>query len=68
MRMINYCQRCGEQDGITTMSRFNTQTICIPCEKLERAHPNYKAAQEAEMAACKRGNYNYHGIGKPGDL
>ena len=68
MRMVTYCQRCGERDGITTMSRFNTQTICIPCETKEKSHPKYKEAQEAELAACKRGNYNYAGIGKPSDL
>jgi len=50
------------------MSRFNTDIICRKCEDLERAHPQYKEAQEAELAACKRGDYNYPGIGKPADL
>ena len=50
------------------MSRFNTDIICDPCEKLERAHPKYREAQEAELAAVKAGNYNFPGIGKPADL
>jgi len=62
------CDRCYQPAQISTMSRFNTDTICVPCEKLEKAHPNYLEAQEAELTACKRGDYNYPGIGKPSDL
>ena len=62
------CIRCGAKSVITTMSRFNTDTICIPCEDKERAHPSYKEAWEAELAEVKGGNYNYAGIGKPEDL
>ena len=51
-----------------TMSRFNTDWICIDCEKKEREHPDYKRASEAELKAVQSGNYNFKGIGKPADL
>ena len=66
--MLNSCARCPDIPSSTIMSRFNTDIICRKCEDLERAHPQYKEAQEAELAACKRGDYNYPGIGKPADL
>jgi hypothetical protein len=50
------------------MSRFNTDTICLVCEKLERAHPDYIEAARAELEALNAGNYNYPGIGLPDDL
>lgn len=62
------CVRCGAQHVITTMSRFNTDIICVPCEDKEKAHPLYEKAWEAELAAVKAGDYNYPGIGKPEDL
>ena len=62
------CVRCKAQDAITTMSRFNTDIICVDCETKERAHPRYQEAADAELAAVKRGDYNYPGIGKPEDL
>jgi len=63
-----YCDRCLQPAQVSTMSRFNTDTICVPCEDKERAHPRYQEAADAEFAACKRGNFNHPGIGKPGDL
>lgn len=62
------CQRCGEETSITTMSYFNTQIICMECDEKERAHPDFKKAQEAEIAQVRAGNYNYEGIGKPRGL
>lgn len=62
------CVRCGARHVITIMSRFNTDIICVPCETKEKAHPRYKEAWEAELAAVKRGDYNFPGIGKPDDL
>lgn len=57
------CHRCGKESMIYTMSRFDTDLICMECEEAERAHPRYKEAVEAEAAACRRGNYNFPGIG-----
>ena len=62
------CQRCYTETTITTMSRFNTQILCMKCLKKEQDHKDYKKAADAELAACKRGNLNYPGIGKPADL
>jgi hypothetical protein len=62
------CDRCYGDAQVSIMSRFNTDTLCTKCEKKERKHPAYKAAADAELRACQAGNYNYPGIGKPGDL
>ena len=62
------CDRCGSDARIFTMSRFNIETICLPCEKKEKAHPAYTVAARVELAAVKAGDYNYPGIGKPVDL
>ena len=57
------CDRCGERtDGVTTMSIFNTDIICMKCEGEERKDPDYKAAKAAEEAEIKKGNYNYGGV------
>jgi len=67
--MRSDCVRCGNKHPFSvTMSRFNTDTICGPCEDKERAHPMYAEAARVELEAVKRGNYNFPGIGKPGDL
>jgi hypothetical protein len=50
------------------MSKFNLDVICFPCKRKEEKHPSYPAAVAAEEAACKRGDYNFPGIGKPEDL
>lgn len=63
------CDRCLDpKPSSTTMSRFNTQIICPPCEDKERAHPDYQRASDAELAEVKRGNMNFRGVGKPADL
>jgi len=62
------CDRCGGDAQTSTMSRFNTETICIPCEVKEKAHPDYAEAARVELEAVKRGDYNYPGVGKPQDL
>lgn len=62
------CTRCNKATSITTMSRFNTQIICMSCEEAERKHPKYAEAAEAEFQACKRGDYNFPGVGLPPDL
>jgi len=57
------CHRCGKESLIHTMSRFNTDLICMECEEAEHAHPRYQEAVETEAAACRRGDYNFPGIG-----
>ena len=65
---MTLCQRCGREALATIMSKFNTQIICMDCKQRERAHPAYKAADEAEVAAVRAGIKNFPGIGKPDDL
>ena len=68
-KVRGFCDRCNQPThNITTMSRFNTETICIPCRDFEKTHPEYKKAADAELAECKSGNMNYEGIGLPNDF
>lgn len=62
------CDRCGMESLITAMSMFNTEMICVACEKKEKCHPKYQYAQEAEHAAIKSGDYNFPGVGLPNDI
>ena len=62
------CDRCGNAAQVSIMSRFNTETLCVPCELKERAHPAFAEAARVELEAVKRGDYNFPGIGKPVDL
>lgn len=56
------CERCGLKTNSTTMSIFNTETICMDCKKCEREDPEYDAASRAESKEVQRGNYNYEGV------
>jgi hypothetical protein len=63
------CDRCGgDLNGVRTMSKFNTDRLCMPCKEKETKHPAYKAADEAEWAAVRSGNCNFMGVGCPPDL
>lgn len=56
------CDRCGEPtNGVTTMSMFNEDVICMSCKEKEKKDPEYKAASRAELDAVKRGERNYKG-------
>ena len=57
------CERCGDQMRTSTMSKFNTQTICIPCASEERQAPGFEHAEAMEDAAVRRGDYNFKGVG-----
>lgn len=62
------CARCLKETLVTTMSKFNTDIICMECKDKERAHPKYQEASDAELRAVKSGDYNFPGVGKPDDL
>ena len=63
MRAEN-CQRCYEPtNGITTMSAFSEEIICMTCKDNERKHPKHKEAVDADIEQIKQGNYNFKGIG-----
>ena len=65
-----HCARCGADLATvgSIMSKFNQDTICMGCKARELAHPDYKAADAAEIAAVRAGNYNFPGIGAPAVL
>ena len=65
---VQKCQRCYQDCYATMMSMFNTDIICMDCKKKEREHPRYKQAVDAECEQIKQGNYNFTGVGVPGDL
>ncbi len=70
MMISNVCNRCQEEirkGQATTMSYFNEDTICMECNKQERAQPDFKKAQAAEHAEVRSGNYNFGGVGLPKD-
>jgi len=49
------CDRCGAEATTTTGSYFNTDTICMECDKIERAHPKFRKAIDTEHEAVKGG-------------
>jgi len=59
------CDRCGKdlRKG-STMSRMNTQVICLECADKEQLAPGYEVAKKAEQDAVLRGDYNFNGIGR----
>ena len=61
--MPTTCDRCRTSTTITTMSKFNTDIICMPCEEDEHRAPGYREACRAETAAVRSGDYNFPGIG-----
>jgi hypothetical protein len=62
------CGRCGCNATHVSMSFFTDELICNDCEKKERSHPKYELAVKKMMAALKKGNFAFTGIGKPSDL
>jgi len=68
MKIVNHCDRCSRELCTWQMSRFNTQHCCVHCIALEKKHPRYQDAYEAELAEVSRGNHNFEGIGLPRDL
>lgn len=58
------CERCHKPtNGITIMSMFNEQVICMTCKNEERQRPDYDKALQADIEEIKKGNYNFKGIG-----
>lgn len=59
------CAHCGTDltKVAHTMSYFNTDTICLPCQQDERDAPGYQAAVLAESDAVRRGQFDFAGVG-----
>lgn len=60
------CHRCGTETDAHTMSRFNTDLICMDCCDAEEQHPDYEHACRVEHEATRQGNWNHPGVGWPG--
>ena len=57
------CDRCGKSTGgVTTMSIFNEDVICMSCKTEEKNDPDYEAACYAEIQAVRNGNHNFKGV------
>ena len=48
------CHRCGADRSAVIMSKFNLETICLPCKKIETKHPLYEEADRAETEAVRQ--------------
>ena len=59
------CQRCYQETCGHTMSMYSTVLICFDCKDKETQRADYKAAEGADIAAIKSGNYNFKGVGEP---
>ena len=46
-----------------TMSKFNTDTVCMPCKEDERLAPGYEHADKIEYEAVRAGVRNFPGVG-----
>jgi hypothetical protein len=57
------CDRCHDRICVTIMSKFNTDTLCLPCKADERRAPGYQDACRAEIDAVRRGALNFAGVG-----
>ena len=58
------CDRCGGSlDGGRILSMFNNDTLCMKCKNEETQRPDYPAAVAADVAAIRRGDFNFKGIG-----
>lgn len=65
---MTICDRCGKDTGVTVVSMFNTDVLCLECKRKERSHPDYDRAASVERTAVRAGDFNFPGIGKPSDL
>lgn len=62
------CERCKSEAVSLKMSFFNNDMCCHECLKKEQSHPKYNEAKEKEIEECKKGNYNFEGVGLPSDF
>ena len=58
------CDRCRKETYATIMSMFNTDILCLDCQEAEQHEPRFEAARQAEEEACRRGDFNFPGIGR----
>lgn len=57
------CARCGCELRVWSMSRFNTDALCVPCVEDEQLAPGYANAAAVEAAHVRAGDVNFPGVG-----
>jgi hypothetical protein len=57
------CARCGRALRVWSMSRFNTDPLCMQCVEDEQLAPGYAEAAAAEAAHVRAGDLNFPGVG-----
>jgi len=62
------CERCNANVKFIRKSMFNPEMICNICHLKETSHPRFEKARQAEQDSISKGEYNFPGIGLPGDL
>lgn len=61
---VEKCQRCNcNTNGVTIMSMFNTDVICLKCKDAEMKRSDYADTVKADIEQIKKGNFNFGGIG-----
>lgn len=60
---MTICDRCHAETLTHILSKFNQDTLCLDCKNDERLAPGYAAADAAEVASVRQGNYNFEGVG-----
>ena len=58
------CANCRKETEETIMSMFDTDVLCLDCHEAEQHDPRYEEARRAEAEACRRGDFNFPGIGR----
>ena len=59
----NTCARCDRVLSVWSMSRFNTDALCMRCVDDEQQAPGYAEAAAAEAAHVRAGNLHFPGVG-----
>jgi hypothetical protein len=60
--MQGNCERCHKSSGgVTTMSIFNSEVICMSCKEKEKKDPEYLAASLEELESVRAGDMNFSG-------
>lgn len=58
------CDRCsGSLEKGRILSMYNSDVLCMKCKEAETQRPDYKVAQDADIAEIRKGNFNFIGIG-----
>jgi len=61
------CNRCPQPLGVYRTSWFNMDNLCEACQKSEEKHPDYGFARRMETVQVSLKNFNYEGVGWPGE-